>query len=82
MNAHERTYLEEFKQKKLNGGAEMPGDWRNNTGRGKLRPVNVSIYFWRKGSFIEPITRRIMSTGMEKQKIPWDGVVTGYAAIV
>ena len=74
--------LEELNRKAENGGGEARADKQHAAG--KLTARERIELLLEKGSFIELdkfVTHTCTDFGMEKQKIPGDGVVTGYGMI-
>lgn len=76
------THLEELNRKAENGGGDARIEKQHSVG--KLTARERIDLLLEKGSFIELdklVTHRCTDFGMEKQKIPGDGVVTGYGMI-
>ena len=76
------NHLEELNRKAENGGGDARIEKQHSVG--KLTARERIDLLLEKGSFIELdklVTHRCTDFGMEKQKIPGDGVVTGYGMI-
>ena len=74
--------LEERRAKAINGGGQAKIDKQHE--RGKLTARERLDILFDEGSFVEVnnlMTSRATDFGMDKKKIPGDGVVTGYGTV-